>query len=32
MIRAAYDKYYQDEKFVRVLPEGVPGNEVGRGQ
>ena len=23
MIRAAYDKYYQDEKFVRVLPEGV---------
>ena len=23
MIRAAYDKYYQDEKFVRVLQEGV---------
>ena len=23
MIRAAYDKYYQDEKFVRVPPEGV---------
>ena len=23
MVRAAYDKYYQDEMFVRVLPEGV---------
>ena len=22
-VKAAYDKYYQDEKFVRVLPEGV---------
>jgi N-acetyl-gamma-glutamyl-phosphate reductase len=23
MIRAAYDKYYKDEKFVRVLPKGM---------
>ena len=23
MIRDAYNKYYADEKFVRVLPEGV---------
>lgn len=22
-VRAAYEKYYKDEKFVRVLPEGV---------
>ena len=23
MVKAAYDKYYKDEKFVRVLDEGI---------
>ena len=22
-VKAVYDKYYKDEKFIRVLPEGV---------
>ena len=32
-IKAAYDKYYAKEKFVRVLAEGcVPGDQMGRGK
>ena len=32
-VKAIYDKYYADEKFVRVLGEGrMPGDKMGRRQ
>lgn len=32
-IKAAYDKYYAKEKFVRVLPkDACPGDQMGRGK
>ena len=32
-VKAAYDKYYKKEKFVRVLPKGcLPGDKMGRRQ
>ena len=32
-LKAAYDKYYAKERFVRVLKKGcLPGDQVGRGQ
>ena len=32
-VKAAYDKYYANEKFVRVLEKDVvPGDKMGRGQ